>query len=386
MEQFSREIDGAQDFELGIARTSKLRYRCAVPPNRAKGLVFIIAGFGEDTAAEYSQLLRRYICGRYDMVAVSVAYHCSESRPPAARYELQGDDVYRVLGFLSSKNFHLKLDQANLDKFLSDVNETGVPVQIAANLVPPNGDYQNFGVMQAIDHICVLNDILDSGVEFDTNNIICLGSSHGAYIAHLIHKFAPNTINAIIDNSGYAIPLTQYIGGRPEMFNQRGNLTLACNVVTKWRFDNNYAPEFFGPARYAIRDAMNPRHIAEVAARSSRRCQFRMINSTTDGISRLDVKQAQCRILQIHGFDAQLKVVGEEDLDGKILKSLAHGLDASVSGIYDLYAGSIAVQPTTLDRKLETSLSFECYDQIYRFRHRDSAPHFEASTERVNSN
>ena len=69
-------------------------------------------------------------------------------------------------------------------------------------------------------------------MEFDTNNILCVGSSHGAYIAHLIHKFAPNTINGIIDNSGYTIPLAQYIGARPEFQQLVASVTLAvqsCN-------------------------------------------------------------------------------------------------------------------------------------------------------------
>jgi hypothetical protein len=383
LEQISREIDGAQDFELGIERTSRLAYQCALPPNPAKGLVFIIAGFGDDGAAEYSQLMRRYICGRYDMVAVSVDYHASEARPPMAKYELLGEELCRVLGYLAIKDIHLKLDAANIDGFLSDVNKAGYPVKIAANLIPQNGDYQNFGVMQAMDHIFVLNDIINSGIEFDTNNIICLGSSHGAYIAHLIHKFAPNTINAVIDNSGYAIPLVQFIGGRPEYTVVMNNISLECNVVTKWRFENSYTPEFFGPGRYAIRDTLNAQHLAEAVAKSSRHCQFRMINSATDGISPVGMKETQCRLLQANGFDAQLRIVGEEDLDGKVLKSLGHGLDASMSGVFDLYADSFSVRPTTLDRKLGTALSFGCYDYVYRFQHLDKAPYLDAFCERI---
>lgn len=383
MPQLSREIDGAPDFELGIPRTSKISYHCTAPPGKAKGLIFVIPGFGEDATAEYNQLLRRYLCGRYELAAVSVSYHAIQARPPAAGVELNLEDVYRAIGLLATRGIRIEFEPADIPRFLADLGKLEIPVSIAARLIPPNGDYQNFGVMQAIDHIHALNDILDSGLEFDTHNILCLGSSHGAYIAHLIHKFAPNTMNAIIDNSAYCIPVAQYLGARPEYHHKIGSVTLECNVLGKWNLADSYAPAYFGPARYAIRDVMHARHLAEIAAHALRRCQFRMVNSFADGISPVAVKQAQHRALQAHGFDAQLKIVWENSLDGKVFKSLAHGMDASLSGLFDLYAGSLAVHPTTLDRQLETGLAFECYDTIYRIRHRRRPPYFEARCERL---
>jgi hypothetical protein len=382
MEQFSRQIDGARDFELGIERTSKITYHCTRPPARAKGLIFVVPGFGDDATAEYNRVLRRYLSARHSLVAVMVAYHASQSRPPAAGIELSRDDVHRVIGLLATRNIRIGFDPLQPGRLLPELNKLGIPLTIAAKLLPKNGDYQNFGVMQALDHLCVLNDVLDSRVDFDTDNILCLGSSHGAYIAHLFHKFAPNTINGIVDNSGYVIPVAQYLGSRPEFRYQVGNVTLNCNVVAKWDLADSYSPAYFGPARYAIRDAANRRHLAEIAAKTVRRCQFRMVNSGADDISRVEVKQAQLLALRAHGFDAQLSVISESQLDRKLFKSLEHGMDASLSGLFDLYAGSLAVRPTTLDRKLHTSLALECYDYVYRVRHHDAPPYFEASCER----
>ena len=383
MKQYSREIDGAQDFELGIPRTSRLTYHCAVPSFPAKGLVFVIPGFGLDADADYNQLVRRDLCARYGLVAVMVSYHACQARPPAAQLRINLDDVYRVIGFLATRKISVSFEEHREDKFLADLNAVGIPFTIGATLCPPNGDYQNFGVMQAIDHIYSLNDILDSGVEFDTNNILCVGSSHGAYIAHLIHKFAPNTINGIIDNSGYTIPLAQYIGARPEFQWLVAKVTLECKLATKWNFTDSYSQEYFGPGRYAIRDVRYGPHLRAIAAQTVRRCQFRMLNSSTDGISRREWKQEQLRVLKANGFDAELRMIQQSDLDGKILKSLMHGMDASIGGIFGLYADRLTVNPTQLDRKLGTCLTFECYDYIYRFEHRDAPPYFEASCRRM---
>jgi hypothetical protein len=378
MRQFSRHVAGARDFELGVERTAPVTYHVAAPDGRGQGLVFVISGFGDDAAAEYSQVVRRYLCGRHGLVAVVVCYHASEARPPAARIEIDLDDVHRVIGSLTARSVPVEFD-GDVRQLLTHLERIGIPVTLAAKLIPPNGDYQNFGVMQAIDHLCVLNDILDSGLDFDHDNILCLGSSHGAYIAHLIHKFAPNTINGIIDNSGYTVPVMLPFDGRPECLMQMGPVTLACNVVTRWNFHDEHAPEFFGQARWDIRDAASPIHLAEIVAHSERRCQFRGLVSCRDSHAPPDRKEAQYRALQALGFDAQLQVVRESDLDGKVLKSLAHGLDASIPGLFDRLVGSLAVRPTTLDRDLGTSLSFECCNLSYRVRHSSVAPHFEAS-------
>ena len=108
-----------------------------------------------------------------------------------------------------------------------------------------------------------------------------------------------------------------------------------------------------------------------------------MLNSSTDGISRPEWKQEQLRALKANGFDAELRMIQQSDLDGKIVKSLMHGMDASIGGIFGLYADRLTANPTQLDRKLGTCLTFECYDYVYRFEHRNAPPYFEASCRRM---
>ena len=163
MKQYSREIEGAQDFELGIPRTSRLTYHCAAPLVPAKGLVFVIPGFGLDADADYNQLVRRDLCARHGLIAVMVSYHACQARPPAAQLQINMADVHRVIGFLATRKISVSFEEHREDKFLADLNAVGIPFTIGATLCPPNGDYQNFGVMQAIDHIRALNDILGLG-------------------------------------------------------------------------------------------------------------------------------------------------------------------------------------------------------------------------------
>ncbi|MCR6592022.1 DUF2920 family protein, partial [Campylobacter insulaenigrae] len=71
---------------------------------------------------------------------------------------------------------------------------------------PPNNEYQNFGIMAAIDHINALKDILNKYPQFKTLPKIYGGGSYGGYLALMCAKIAPWYVDGVIDNSGAALP------------------------------------------------------------------------------------------------------------------------------------------------------------------------------------
>ena len=75
-------------------------------------------------------------------------------------------------------------------------------MSISVSFAPPNGEYQNFGVMSAID---VINALLYVKKEFRLQKLPCVlvGSSHGAYIANLAAKIAPWAIAGVMDNAAW---------------------------------------------------------------------------------------------------------------------------------------------------------------------------------------
>lgn len=191
---FEKTTTGAEDFELGLKRESPLRYTLTLPDSaEPRGLVFVIPGFGEDSSSEYARKLREFIADQYALASTSVMYHAIQSRPAnGGQLGFEDHDIELLTKKLQqygspianniAENVNL-LDQAitrakaenrcNIQTLFLNQYEL-----LTSSIYPGQGEYQNFGVMQALDHLYVLGDLLQN-VAFDKGNIIAFGSSHG---------------------------------------------------------------------------------------------------------------------------------------------------------------------------------------------------------------
>ena len=142
------------------------------------------------------------------MSVMTVEYFCMGSRPDVgAKIEYEYEDMEAIKALLYSTNTESMAD------FCSFVEKGAHNVDINASLLPARGEYQNFGILAALD---VLNAIRDAVVRYhvDINNIIIIGGSYGGYIANLVTKIIPGYIRAVFDNSSWANPNLQYVVGR----------------------------------------------------------------------------------------------------------------------------------------------------------------------------
>ena len=230
----SYEISSCDDIELGIKRSSPLSfYSCYDDAKDAKALLVIIPGLGEDSDLGYRANLMQTMAETYDVACISVDYHCIGNRPQlGAKFGLDDIDREILTRELSSIGINLPIDLKSIDchekvdlllKFLSKEiiirKERGIlPADFRLNasitMVPTKNEYQNFGVMQAMD---VLNAVLYTkkyinNAKFEHLPVIMVGSSHGGYLAHMCAKIVPWLVDAVIDNSSYAIFLWRLIG------------------------------------------------------------------------------------------------------------------------------------------------------------------------------
>lgn len=372
------EIEGQPDFELRIERKTPVAVIAEVPDaDMADGLVFIIPGMGGEKDADYSAMLRRYIAAKYNLVAVSVDGHCNTCRPARSTefgevgLELEGDSLLDAVSryVIGGGQIDRKLE-THAD--ILDMLRAAAPMQFAIKTVlnPPGNQYQNFGLLSAMDHLCALNSLVDSEISFDTANVLCVGSSHGGYIAHMMHKLAPNSFNGIIDASAYTETATAFIDGQWKEANiTDGNLVYTCSTRQEWQFSRPGEPNFFGPDRSLIRDTAYDAHLAVTAAATSRKCQFRMIHSASDTVSSPELKHRQAEMLRAKGFDVSLDLIGEDEVDGKFIKSADHGMGIGLNLLFDRYYPTIQRQEGATDRELETVLTFDGPKYTYRIAH-----------------
>ncbi len=387
-----KKITSCNDFELNIKRVQKLVYRYSYPTSKKlNGIVFIIAGFGNDANSEYSEKLRTYIAKTFSVVAVNVFYHCYFSRiENGATLEFDELDIQILTDIINKYKIDFSdVKQINKDTVLQKMNEAiGIlkakgrvsedfKLMLPMTIIPKHNEYQNFGVMQAVDHLFVLRDIKKLPLDFSDNiNTILIGSSHGGYIAHLVAKFAPHLIDCVIDNSCYVKPPLSYIMGKetnilqPEYRILYENIKLHCFVQTLWT-TNKYTSSYFSNDRYQIRNLYDEEHIEAMVNHSGAKTKYISYHSSHDSIAPIQDKINFYDTLKSFGFDATLKVINsEKDIDGKFIKTLAHGLDMSLKEL----ANKELPQLLNQKQKKSDSISkivYDCDEISYYFDFKD---------------
>lgn len=388
--QESASVQSSHDFELDIERESQVEYRYAYKKDiKLKGIVFIIPGFGDDTDSEYSEYLRAYIANTFDVVAVHVIYHCFYSRETnGARVVLDKIDEEMLLENLKFAGIS-KLENTSLNSIFQQLSNGialrkkrgEIPQETALNqtltLLPKNGEYQNFGVLQALDHINVLQDITKRNLDFiEQYPTILMGSSHGGYIAYLIAKFAPNLIDCVIDNSAYVKPSLRYIIGkdlevkRPECQQISQNVVAQYFVKTYWCNDAD-SYYYFSKDRFDIRDVSKEGHMRIVSQVSQNKIKYVAYHYAEDTIAPLKEKQEFYEELKRLGFDSSLQIISSvSQVDGKFIKSLEHGLSMSMKELAKReLPNALKLRCCSKTREPEP-IAYECESLVYNFQMR----------------
>lgn len=384
---FEKTTIGTDDFELGMKRKSILRYFLTLPEKKNnKGLAFIIPGFGEDNNSEYSRKLREYISDTYSLVCVTVKYHAIESRPAnGGQLGFDYQDIELLKQKLNQYGCHVAntiqenitiLDQAIAKaktENTCDINSLFMNqyALLTSSIYPGQGEYQNFGIMQALDHLFVLADLLKN-LTFPKENIIAFGSSHGGYIANLMSKIAPNTFSAVLDNSSYAHTPLHYVVGRQLgnyefLATATSNIAIACFVVSPWRLrvgDQN----FFSPDHQKIRSFLFCEDIENMARTGNRKTQYRFFHSQNDMIAKVEDKIKMAELLEKNGFDVQLSIMKEKDIDGVFVKNLNHGMGLSLKKMFIKLYKTLQPREARTDFDLNSKITYQGFKMDYTFK------------------
>jgi len=223
---------------------------------------------------------------------VSVEYHCFHSRPENdAQLLFDSSDMIRLKEILKKEGIHYSDDEPAhklVAKLENAVKDKDIKPILTMTINPKNNEYQNFGIMQALDHLSVLSDLENMSFNFIKNStIILMGSSHGGYIANLTAKLAPFKIDCVIDNSSYVKPPLNHIVGKeidildPEGVISREHYQVNYFVKTHWTL-NPSQPNDFSQDRYRIRDISDKDHLEQMASMDKRTkycCQEQCIGS-----------------------------------------------------------------------------------------------------------
>ncbi|EMO0936640.1 DUF2920 family protein [Campylobacter coli] len=388
----SFEIDSCDDVELNIKRTSKLEYRISYDDEKEiKAIVFVIGGYGANANIYFLDSYRNYIAKNFDVVAVHVFYHCfCQRRSDVEKYSTLADFTKDDLKLIEKvlRKYNIPCDQlANntvvshceyLSEIMTELKMLNrLPYdfeeRLSATFIPSRGEYQNFGIMAAIDHINALKDLVKRFPKFADLPKIYGGGSYGGYLALLIAKIAPWYVDGVIDNSGSALPPLNYILGR-EMEHSYGDYyedfphnRIIFFLKTHWTRKEN-SPYFFNNENYFIRTLLNKDHLI-LQSQKNKNIIYVSYHSKEDPLTPANFKEQTMQILKILGYDVSLNLIDENKIDGKFIKNLDHGC-----GIPDkaLFRKELPLMLEKLQGRKsfmqENSISYPCGNKVFTFK------------------
>ena len=374
-QHYRHRIKGHHDFEFSSVRDRTLEYTITIPDGNVKGLVVLINGFGKDTGP-YSEKFQQHISNDYSLACLVVEYHCLFCRAIAGKTELNvtiNPSVEKLLrGFTGCTNGGESITDiiaaANRIKANKDI-----PLEVPGIIKPEKGEYQNFGLLPALDIICSLQDVFEK-YPIIPKIVFAIGSSYGGYLANLVSKLAPSTINSVFDNSGWVKPSLKYIvgadTGEEEAHMPFNGAVLNLNVLSPWSA-NPFMPNSFGIDRQLIR-SFPDLHLNIMQASGKLKTIYYFVHAQNDLISNTDEKVELVERMCKMGFKTFLSVFKEKDVDGRYIKNMAHGMGLSLrqffSNCYEKVRPLIRNDQKT-DFDFDHVLKFPCDTLEYTIRY-----------------
>lgn len=388
------EIDSCDDVELNIKRTSKLEYRISYDDEKdLKAIVFVIGGYGANANIYFLDSYRNYIAKNFDVVTINVFYHCFCQRPSdVEKYSTLADFTKEDLRLMEKVlcKYNIPCDQlANntvvshceyLSEIMTELKMLNrLPYdfeeRLSATYIPSDGEYQNFGIMAAIDHINALKDLVKRFPKFADLPKIYGGGSYGGYLSLLIAKIAPWYVDGVIDNSGVCLPFLAHILGRDmnqgEFVFEGDNNRIYCFVQKYWTRNIN-SSYYFGDENYLIRAVLNSNHL-KIQASMNNNTIFISYHSMQDMGAPVQNKIELYECYKELGYDATLYLVKDEnDIDGRFIKSLEHGLRMTDKALFRKELPSMLekLQGRKFDMS-KNSITYPCKDKQFIFKDKD---------------
>ncbi|EAI4297589.1 DUF2920 family protein [Campylobacter lari] len=352
------QIPSFDDIELNIQRQSLLDFRIDYDDEKEiEAIVFLLPGLGGDISDAYQNKLIYRVLENHNVICLSVDYFCIQCRPQnGAKLILDNFDQNIIASICSTYNINTQ------NKTFKGIHEIAlflnseieklkqlhiIPkdeiINLSITFEPTKNEYQNFGIMQALD--CLQALAFTKNIFFNNKvttqlPVVLVGTSHGGYVSHLMAKLMPWEIDGVIDNSSYAKVFLPLVGFTKELdfinFYETSLLDnnyqhLKFNAFTKTHFTSNpNSPYYFSKAFRRIRNILDEEHL-QIQAQFPKTI-YRSYHSIQDlRFAPPEDKIQLYKTLKKLGFDADLTIIEKESqVDGKFIKNLEHGMGMSL--------------------------------------------------------
>ncbi len=385
------EITSTDDIELNIKRESKLEFKVVFDEKKPAQAVFVfLPGCGMDAVNDsYTQHIAEFVAENYSVAVLLVNYHCIQNRHKLGA-KTYFDNIDTVILTQTCAALGISFDKCKdeqdiwvyLDDEIGRLKREGrfqsdKKLVFTASLQPTKNEYQNFGLMQALDILNALCFVRKNHAQFKlkkTPKTLLFGTSHGGYLALLCAKFAPWLIDGVVENSSYVSTCFLYILNKQIDYEKYLELTgcgnnLLVNFTTKsfWTQNKN-SPYFFSPAHAKIRSVFDEEHLQIYASyHKAKIISYHCINDTV--IAPVSQKQAFHNALKKLGFDSTLHIATQKDIDGKFIKNVnGHGMDMSLKTLIKKELPPLLAQEFKHENNEKREISYPSENLEYHFK------------------
>lgn len=363
--EFVHDLAGPHwDVEWNCLRGS-IRYWITLPAggvDQQTGLVVLIHGYGQSGDDEYARKFRAFISDRFNCGVVTLRYYGSSSYAnvslrPAPDFFLKLKEHH---GITVGRSENLSSNQI-IGGTMSALMQRGIErLHVECILLTETDEYHSFGVLPAIDTLTVVNDVLHR-YPLDKKRLFAIGSSYGGFIVEMILKLAPNTFRMLIDNSGFTSADEDQTGLYGAGLTRISGVGIATLATRRWSADPA-SPYYFSKSCRDIRNMLNPEHVGKSET------QLYCYHSARDTLIPAAHKRALTDIYR-GKVPYEQTMVEETDIDGHLFKTLEHGMQASLRGLfeasYDRYSAGAKVAMDTTDFELKSQIVLPCSERTY---------------------
>ncbi|HEF2935702.1 TPA: DUF2920 family protein [Campylobacter jejuni] len=388
-------IDSCDDVELNIKRGSKLEFRLTYDDSKEiEAIICIIPGGAEDMNSYI--YIDDYLTRNYKVAVININYHCIGNRPHLGSgfylddidkfildtslkaINLKCINVYDINSYENLNNTFIKIDQEIQKLKLNQQLHQNYKLKTHVSFLPFKNEYQNFGIMQAMDILNAMFYIKEnSPFKLMGGGIrtILFGNSYGGYLANLCAKIAPWSIDFILDNSSFVnlfgnifrligfgkeIDFTRYHGTYDDTLFK--NIFLYLSDKTYWN-NNKFSKNYFSNARKIIREPLNKEHLIIQSLYPNPK--YILYHSIFDERSPFKNKENFVHILKELNFKVEFFAISQ--VDNKFIKNLNHGMGLSTKLFFKKHLLQILKEPLQ-DKICKKEISYKCDELVYTFK------------------
>jgi len=286
--------------------------------NEDTGLILFIPGFGGNAHSNVYKKMRSNFADEYNLVTVQCDYFGQEFMQGSNKISINLSKE-SVQGIFSNEEISQIFNNGfDFRKFLDVASQYNLNVTVNEVLEESLENFNDMGIMQAIDNITALTYVIqilkDNDLIFNSKKIILFGQSQGAYLSYLCNALAPDLFTLLIDNSSWLFP--QYLKSPRYLYSQIGKMNMQTEfsyLASKMHYDEELL------------------HLPTLYKQVDNKCMIKCFHGTTDNLINHEQKREFCK--QINHCD--FNEVTSEKVDGVIFKSTNHGLDADFIKLVD---------------------------------------------------